>query len=56
MRLLPDGITRVDAAMERLLEAEEALLAPLAADDRAALASTLRTLALGFEPASADDA
>lgn len=56
VRLLAEGITRVDAAMERLLEAEEALLEPLAEADREALASMLRTLALGFEPVSSDDA
>lgn len=55
VRLLPEGITRVDAAMERLLEAEDGLLAPLTAAERESLASMLRTLAVGFEPADTDD-
>lgn len=52
VRLLPEGITRVDAAMERLLAAEEALLEPLTDAEREDLAGMLRTLALGFEPSS----
>ncbi|HEX7349904.1 MarR family winged helix-turn-helix transcriptional regulator [Brachybacterium sp.] len=52
VRLRPDGIARVDAAMEKLLEAERELLEPLAQDSSAALADTLRTLLLTFE---ADD-
>lgn len=52
VRLLPEGITLVDAAMERLLEAEEDLLAPLPAPEREHLALALRELVLTFE---ADD-
>lgn len=56
VRLLPEGITRIDAAMERLLTAEDSLLEPLNAQEREVLASMLRTLALGFEPADEDGA
>lgn len=52
VRLRPDGVARVDAAMEKLLEAEQGLLEPLAPEGRSALADTLRTLLLTFE---ADD-
>ena len=38
VRLRPDGVARVDAAMERLLEAERELLGPLAAAEQAELA------------------
>lgn len=53
VRLRADGVARVDAAMERLLEAEQGLLEPLAPDGRSALADTLRALLLTFE---SDDA
>ena len=49
VRLRADGVARVDAAMERLLEAEQELLEPLAPDGRAELADTLRSLLLTFE-------
>jgi DNA-binding MarR family transcriptional regulator len=49
VRLQPDGVARVDAAMEKLLESERELLEPLTADGRAALADTLRALLLTFE-------
>ena len=52
VRLRPDGVARVDAAMERLLEAEQELLEPLASEGRLVLADTLRSLLLTFE---ADD-
>ncbi|AXK44877.1 MarR family winged helix-turn-helix transcriptional regulator [Brachybacterium saurashtrense] len=49
VRLRPDGVARVDAAMETLLEAERELLEPLPPMDRNALADALRTLLLTFE-------
>ena len=49
VRLRPEGVARVDAAMERLLEAERELLGPLAAAEQAELAGMLRTLLLTFE-------
>ncbi|MFC7458426.1 MarR family winged helix-turn-helix transcriptional regulator [Brachybacterium sp. GCM10030267] len=49
VRLQPDGVARVDAAMESLLAAERELLRPLTADGRSALADTLRSLLLTFE-------
>lgn len=49
VRLQPEGVARVDAAMERLLDAERALLAPLEPDGAAALADHLRSLLLTFE-------
>ncbi|MGO1198951.1 MAG: MarR family transcriptional regulator, partial [Dermabacteraceae bacterium] len=52
VRLRADGVARVDAAMEKLLDAEQELLEPLAPDGRSALADTLRSLLLTFE---ADD-
>jgi DNA-binding MarR family transcriptional regulator len=42
--LTAEGRRRVDAAVAELLVAERELLAPLAADERAALASSLRAL------------
>ncbi|MGY5763584.1 MarR family winged helix-turn-helix transcriptional regulator [Brachybacterium sp. DNPG3] len=52
VRLRPDGIARVDAAMESLLAAERELLAGLPAQGAAELAAILRDLLLTFE---ADD-
>lgn len=49
--LSPAGEAAVDQAMERLVAAEREILAPLPAASRAALASTLRELLAGFEPA-----
>ncbi|MBB5831706.1 MarR family winged helix-turn-helix transcriptional regulator [Brachybacterium aquaticum] len=49
VRLRPDGVARVDAAMERLLTAERELLAPLGDTDRSELAGMLRALLLTFE-------
>ncbi|MGO1259442.1 MAG: MarR family transcriptional regulator, partial [Brachybacterium sp.] len=49
VRLRADGVARVDAAMERLLDAEQELLEPLAPDGRSSLADTLRSLLLTFE-------
>ncbi|MGP9537409.1 MarR family winged helix-turn-helix transcriptional regulator [Brachybacterium sp. AOP43-C2-M15] len=49
VRLRPDGVARVDAAMERLLAAERELLEPLAPAGRSDLADALRTLLLTFE-------
>ncbi|MGP9695634.1 MarR family winged helix-turn-helix transcriptional regulator [Brachybacterium sp. AOP25-B2-12] len=47
--LRPAGIEHVDAAMERLLAAEERLLAPLSPRDRGVLAASLRELLHPFE-------
>ncbi|GAA1296854.1 MarR family winged helix-turn-helix transcriptional regulator [Brachybacterium alimentarium] len=49
VRLQPDGVSRVDTAMESLLSAERRLLQPLSAQGQSALASTLRSLLLTFE-------
>lgn len=49
VRLQPEGVRRVDDAMESLLAAERDLLRPLSADGRSALADTLRSLLLTFE-------
>ena len=54
MRLRPEGVARVDDAMESLLLAERALLAPLGGGAEE-LAALLRTLLLTFE-ADAPDA
>ncbi|RNE63751.1 MarR family transcriptional regulator [Cryobacterium tepidiphilum] len=43
------GLTRVDAAITRLLRAEAELLATLSAAERERLAGLLRTLSLGFD-------
>lgn len=50
--LEPAGVELVDAAMERLLDAERELLASLSAQDRAVLATRLRDLLLPFEPSA----
>ncbi|GAA3766873.1 MarR family transcriptional regulator TamR [Microbacterium kribbense] len=47
--LSPDGKTRVDAAITRLVDAEAALLAHLARTDRERLAALLRKLSLEFD-------
>lgn len=49
VRLTRHGRERVDAAMDRLTEAERGLLGELSADERAALAGLLRRLTLGFD-------
>lgn len=49
VRLRPDGVARVEAAMEKLLEAERELLEPLSPDGRSTLSDTLRSLLLTFE-------
>ncbi|PMC74412.1 MULTISPECIES: MarR family winged helix-turn-helix transcriptional regulator [unclassified Brachybacterium] len=54
VRLLPEGVARVDAAMERLLAAERELLEPLSADSSAQLANLLRSLLLTFEADNGD--
>jgi DNA-binding MarR family transcriptional regulator len=48
VRLTAAGKTTVDAAFESLIDREQALLADLAADDRAHLADLLRTLLTPF--------
>ncbi|MEE1619064.1 MarR family winged helix-turn-helix transcriptional regulator [Brachybacterium sp. J153] len=49
VRLQPEGVARVDTAMESLLAAERQLLAPLDAHAERDLAQTLRVLLLTFE-------
>ena len=49
VRLQPEGVSRVDAAMERLLAAERDLLGPLDASSREHLTVALRELLLTFE-------
>lgn len=50
--LEPAGVDLVDAAMERLLDAERTLLSSLPAADRTDLAMRLRELLLPFEPSA----
>ncbi|MCL6421798.1 MarR family transcriptional regulator [Brachybacterium sp. JHP9] len=50
VRLQEEGITRVDAAIERLLDAERRALSAVPPAEQEQLASTLRTLLLPFEP------
>ncbi len=50
--LEPAGVDLVDAAMERLLDAERTLLSSLPAADRTDLAMRLRDLLLPFEPSA----
>lgn len=47
--LTPDGRTRVDAAITRLVDAEAILLGTLSRGDRDRLANLLRKLSLGFD-------
>jgi len=47
--LTPEGRIRVDAAITRLVDAEQALLARLSRADRDRLAVLLRKLSLGFD-------
>jgi DNA-binding MarR family transcriptional regulator len=47
--LTPDGRIRVDAAITRLVDAEQALLARLSRADQERLAGLLRKLSLGFD-------
>jgi DNA-binding MarR family transcriptional regulator len=47
--LTPDGRTRVDAAITRLVDAEANLLGALSKSDRDRLASLLRKLSVGFD-------
>lgn len=51
IRLEPDGVERVDTAMQRLLDAERELLQSLPEGPRDDLARVLRVLLLPFEPA-----
>ncbi|TFC31640.1 MarR family transcriptional regulator [Cryobacterium sinapicolor] len=45
----PAGLTRVDAAITRLVDAEAELLATLSPSEQAGLATLLRKLSLGFD-------
>ena len=45
----PAGLTRVDAAIKRLVDAEEKLLSTLSASDQERLAGLLRKLSLDFD-------
>jgi DNA-binding MarR family transcriptional regulator len=49
VEMTPMGLTRVDAAITRLVDAEAELLSGLSTSDRARLAALLRTLSLGFD-------
>lgn len=49
VRMTEQGLTRVDAAITRLLDAESELLASLSATDQARLAVLLRKLSLDFD-------
>lgn len=49
VQLTPEGLARVDAAMDDLLVRERHLLESLGDADRAALADLLRTLLVGFD-------
>jgi DNA-binding MarR family transcriptional regulator len=51
VEMTPRGLTRVDAAITRLVDAEAELLSTLSASDRARLAGLLRKLSLGFDGA-----
>ena len=51
--MTPDGKTRVDAAITRLVDAEAVLLARLSQSDRERLAALLRKLSLGFDTGGA---
>jgi DNA-binding MarR family transcriptional regulator len=49
VEMTPMGLTRVDAAITRLVDAEAELLSSLGASDRARLAGLLRKLSIGFD-------
>ncbi|HEY5224637.1 MAG TPA: MarR family transcriptional regulator [Microbacteriaceae bacterium] len=49
VRMTPQGLIRVDAAITRLLDAETELLSTLTPADQHRLASLLRTLSLDFD-------
>jgi len=51
VEMTPMGLTRVDAAITRLVDAESELLASLTPSERTRLASLLRTLSVGFDGA-----
>jgi DNA-binding MarR family transcriptional regulator len=49
VQMTGQGLTRVDAAITRLVDAEAEILASLPARDRERLAALLRKLSLGFD-------
>jgi hypothetical protein len=49
--MTPTGLTRVDAAITRLVDAESEILASLSPADQQRLASLLRKLSLDFDSA-----
>lgn len=49
VRMTPEGLDRVDAAIVRLVEAETGLLSSLTPADQERLAALLRKLSLGFD-------
>lgn len=49
VHMTPQGLTRVDAAITRLVDAEAELLSSLSASDQDRLAGLLRRLSLGFD-------
>ncbi|GAA1438784.1 MarR family winged helix-turn-helix transcriptional regulator [Leifsonia poae] len=52
VQMTPQGLTRVDAAITRLVDAEDELLASLSPTDQERLAALLRKLSLGFDEES----
>jgi DNA-binding MarR family transcriptional regulator len=49
VRMTPQGLSRVDAAITRLVDAEAELLSTLSATDQERLAGLLRKLSLDFD-------
>lgn len=49
VHMTPQGLTRVDAAITRLVDAEAELLSSLSTSDQERLAGLLRRLSLGFD-------
>ena len=49
VHMTPQGLTRVDAAITRLVDAEAELLSSLSTNDQERLAGLLRRLSLGFD-------
>jgi DNA-binding MarR family transcriptional regulator len=52
VQMTAQGLTRVDAAITRLVDAESDLLSGLSASEQERLASLLRKLSLGFDEES----
>ena len=52
VRMTPKGLTRVDAAITRLVDAEHDILSAIGTSDQAKLAGLLRKLTVGFDSRS----